>query len=80
MLDETLKRSWPARLAAVGFVIVILAGNGWFVYGFTGNQVPDLVSGSFSLGILMSLSGGLGLAALAIKRRISGVDTSEGED
>lgn len=81
-MDQALRTSWPTRLAAVGFIIVILAGNGWLAYALLDRDVPELIAAAFALGIGMSLLGGLGMSILIVKRRLTAAagPTEAGED
>lgn len=69
-MDPILRKSWPARVAAVGFIVVILAGNAWLCFAMLGIPVPNAVSVSFAAGIAVSLAGGAGLAVLAAVNRL----------
>lgn len=72
MLDRKLRQSWPARVAAIGFIVLILVGNVWATHLLLGNQIPQWIGYGFAVAIAVSLAGGLGLAALALKRQMSG--------
>lgn len=80
-LDASLKKSWPARITAIGFIIVILAGNGWLAYGLMSEPVPELIGAGFAAGIAVSLVGGVALGALIVVRRFhDGPTTPPGDD
>ena len=79
-MHQTIRQSWPARLSAIGFIIVILAGNGWLVYALMGDPVPPVVSYAFAGGVFLALAGGLGLVLLTLKLRMAPPQLPENEE
>lgn len=80
-MDPNLRKSWPARVTAIGFIIVILAGNAWLCFAMLGIPVHDVVTTAFGLGISTSLLGGIGLVALTLIKRLRGpTGQAQGED
>ena len=51
---------WSARLTAIGFVVLILGGNAWLVFGLVGGAIPDWLKMSAAFGVGLVGCGGLG--------------------
>lgn len=77
LLDRGLRQSVPSRVAAVGFIIVILAGNGWLVEGLLGRAVPTWLAYVFYAGVAVTFCGAIGLGALIVLRFVQGLQTKE---
>ncbi len=75
-----LRQSLPARVAAVGFIVVIVLGNVWLTYGLTGQTPPVWVAVSFLGGMVIAGCGGLGLAYVAVRAKLLGVAPDDAED
>ncbi len=51
---------WSARITAVGFVLLILGGNAWLVFGLFGAAIPDWLKVGAVLGVGGVVCGALG--------------------
>ena len=72
MLDQELRRSLPARIAAIGFILVIIFGNLWLALALIASRAPDWISVGFAVGIATALTGGVGLAWLRLRQLLRG--------
>lgn len=68
MTLEELKKTWPSRIAAVGFILFFLAGNLWLATALVGGKPEEWMGMAFAVGIFVSLFGGGGLVGLMIWR------------
>lgn len=67
-MDAKLRIAMPTRFTALGFIILILGGNGWFGYYVFGAKVPEIIRMVFMLGLVMSILGGIGMVVWKIKQ------------
>jgi hypothetical protein len=66
-MNGSVTRSFPARIVAISFVVLILLGNGWFVLAVNGWQIPGWFRVMSKGAVLTALMGGLWLAALGVR-------------
>jgi lipopolysaccharide export LptBFGC system permease protein LptF len=59
---------WSARISAVGFVILILGGNAWLVFGLFGTATPEWLKLSAILGVGSVILGALGIGVDLLRR------------
>lgn len=69
-MQASLRKSWPARLSALGFIAVIVFGNVWATYGITNQPVPQWLGVAMMAAIGLTLTGGAGLMALIVWRKL----------
>lgn len=69
-MQESVRKSWPARLSALGFIFVIILGNVWLTYGLTNEPVPAWLGVAMAASIGVTLLGGAGLVGLLVWRRM----------
>ena len=62
-MRSALRRSPPARVVAVCFILIVILGNIWVTYAVVGREPPAWVQMSFPWVILSTLVAGLWLAA-----------------
>ena len=55
------------RLLALGFLILILAGNFWMMWFLFKNQPPKIVTNLFEIGLLLVVFGGLMKLVIVVK-------------
>lgn len=58
-------------MTAVGFILVILSGNFWLFDLVWGQTPAQIVVVGMEVGVLIALSGGMGLLYKAIVRKIN---------
>lgn len=68
---------WSARITAVGFVILILGGNAWFVFGLFGTAIPEWLKFSAILGVGSVILGALGIGIDFMRRVALGCKVSK---
>ncbi len=68
-MQSAIRKSWPARLSALGFIVVIIFGNVWLTFGLTDTPIPQWLGVAMAAGIGVSLTGGVCLMALIIYRK-----------
>jgi hypothetical protein len=52
-------KQWGKKIAAVAFIVLILVGNVWLIYRFTGGIFPQWSVLLFGLAIAVAFTGGL---------------------
>jgi di/tricarboxylate transporter len=67
-----VKKSAPAKISAIGFIIVIVFGNLWLVNALMETATPFWVSYGFFSGVIFVMVGGIGLALLLLSGRVTG--------
>lgn len=70
-MDRTLRQSLPARISAIGFIVVVAFGNLWLVRVLLGQAADLWIVVGFVAGIAIALGGGLGLLMLGLYRRFA---------
>ena len=73
-MDLLTRRSWPARLTAFGFIVVILFGNFLLAELLLGQSLASWATAGMWSGILIVFGGGLGLLVSHACRRWHGPD------
>jgi hypothetical protein len=71
--DRSVKSAlavWSARITAVGFVILILGGNAWLVFGLFGAATPEWLKLGAVLGIGSVILGALGIGVGLMRRAV----------
>lgn len=69
-MQDSLRKSWPARLSALGFILVVLLGNVWLTFGLTKEPIPTWLGIGMAVAIGLTLLGGVGLVALIAWRKL----------
>ena len=59
-------RSPPARISALGFIVLILMGNLWLVGAILGEQSNSWILSGFALGVALVFVGAITLTIRAI--------------
>jgi hypothetical protein len=78
-----LRKSLPARAAALGFVALIIFGNLWVVYALINAKPPVWISYGFGAGLIVAMVSGVALGALLVYWRIrppAGLEAPEREE
>ncbi len=70
LLSSHLRHSPPARLAAAGFIAVVLFGNLWLAQALTGGHAPVWIATGFAAGVALALAGGIGLMVAAVAAHV----------
>lgn len=71
-MQSEIKKSAPAKISAIGFIVVVIFGNLWLVNAMLGTQVPFWVSYGFFTGVVLVLVGGVGLGYVILNVRAGG--------
>lgn len=79
-MDPGLKKSAPAKISAIGFILLIIFGNLWLVNALIQSGTPYWVSYGFFIGVIFVMLGGLGLAALKLTRKLTPRPENNGEN
>jgi len=68
--DEPLAKryGWPAKVTAVGFIVVIAFGNFWLAHALFGTVVPEWVGLGFIAGMAAAAFGGIAIVGGAAWR------------
>ena len=69
-MQAALRKSWPARLSASGFIAVIVFGNVWATYGITNEAIPQWLGVAMASSIGVTLAGAGSLVALILWRKL----------
>ena len=67
-LKKHIRNSIPAKMTAIGFIVVILSGNFWLISLLLKQQPSMLVVYSMQIGTLLTLLSGLLLLGLNLKK------------
>jgi hypothetical protein len=78
-LNPVVRKSWPSRLSAVGFIMVILFGNLWLTFALLGQQVPNWARNGFALGLCLTLVGAVLLMAFIAHLKLKGASPQDPE-
>lgn len=71
-MHPEVKKSTPAKISAIGFIVVIIFGNLWLANAILGTPMPFWVSYGFFSGVVVVVVGGVGLAMVMLNARIDG--------
>ena len=66
-MNHSFRKSLWARLAAVGFIIIITSGNFWVVEKLTGQDGSVLLEFAGLAGLMLVITGATGLACIKIR-------------
>lgn len=69
-MESSLRKSWPARVAALGFIIIIVLGNIWATYGITGKPVPQWLGVGFAASMILTLAAAVVLIGMIVWRKL----------
>jgi len=69
-LETALRRSWPARITALGFVVVIVFGNFAIADIVMGVDIASWTFNGMWIGIGVTVVSGISLAALLVTRKL----------
>lgn len=70
-MQAAIRKSWPARLSALGFIAVIVLGNVWWTFGLTGKPIPQWLGVAMASSIGLTLFSGVCLMALMVYRKLN---------
>ncbi len=70
-MHPEVKKSAPAKITALGFIVVIIFGNLWLVNALMSTVTPFWVAYGFFTGVVLVFTGGAGLGYALIMRQIS---------
>ncbi len=68
-MQAAIRKSWPARLSALGFIAVIVFGNVWLTFGLTHTPIPQWLGVAMAISIGVTLTGGVCLMSLITYRK-----------
>jgi hypothetical protein len=71
-LHPEVKKSAPAKISAIGFIIVVIFGNLWLVNAVMSTVTPFWVAYGFFTGVVLVFAGGAGLGYVLLMRQVSG--------
>lgn len=69
-METALRRSWPARITALGFVLVIAFGNFAIADIVMGVDIAAWTFNGMWIGIAVTVVGGISLVALSVARKL----------
>lgn len=70
-MHPQLKKSAPAKISAIGFIILIIFGNLWLVDALILKATPVWVSYGFFTGVCIVFVGGIGLMYLLLLNKLN---------
>jgi hypothetical protein len=70
-LHPEVKKSAPAKISAIGFIIVVIFGNLWLVNAVMSTVTPFWVAYGFFTGVVLVFAGGAGLGYVLLMRQVS---------
>lgn len=79
-MHPELKKSAPAKISAIGFVLLIIFGNLWLVNTMIQAETPYWVSYGFFTGVVLVLVGGVALTALIFAGKLRPRADANGEN
>jgi hypothetical protein len=79
-LQPELKKSAPAKISAIGFIVLIVFGNLWLVNALIHVETPYWVSYGFFTGVVLVAVGGIALTALIFAGKLSPRIENNGEN
>ncbi len=71
-MHPEVKKSAPAKISAIGFIIVVIFGNLWLVNAVMSTVTPFWVAYGFFTGVVLVFAGGAGLGYVLLMRQVSG--------
>ena len=71
-MHPEVKKSAPAKISAIGFIIVVIFGNLWLVNAVMSTATPFWVAYGFFTGVVLVFAGGAGLGYVLLMRQVSG--------
>ena len=71
-MHPEVKKSAPAKISAIGFIIVVIFGNLWLVNAVLSTVTPFWVAYGFFTGVVLVFAGGAGLGYVLLMRQVSG--------
>ncbi len=77
-MHSEVKKSAPAKISAIGFIIVIVFGNLWLVNALLSTVTPFWVAYGFFTGVVLVFAGGAGLGYVLLMRQIAGPKAEPG--
>jgi uncharacterized membrane protein len=78
-MKSALRKSTPARIAALGFIVVVIFGNLRLTYALLGRPVSSWMQNGFALGVCLTLIGAVCLLALGVHLKIQNKDAVDAE-
>ncbi len=70
-MHPEVKKSAPAKISAIGFIIVVIFGNLWLVNAVMSTVTPFWVAYGFFTGVVLVFAGGAGLGYVLLMRQVS---------
>ena len=71
-MHPEVKKSAPAKISAIGFIMVVIFGNLWLVNAVMSTVTPFWVAYGFFTGVVLVFAGGAGLGYVLLMRQVSG--------
>lgn len=66
LTNAQLRKSFPAKLTAIGFIGLILLGQFWLVYLMMGREGPQWIGYAMQVSLVAVILGGIGLLGIKL--------------
>lgn len=78
-MDSRVRKSLPTRVAALGFIFMILLGNYWMVLVITNQPFPQWLMDLFLVNAFLILMSAVGVVYVSVRSQLEGPQ-DEGND